>query len=123
MATGARVWCFADGYLPEKGGDGTMEAHESVILLNTGDEPANVKIDFFFENQEPTRDVSIVIGARRIKSVRMDHPAEIGGLCIPTSTQYAILIRSDQKIVAQFGRLETKQANMAYYIGVGYCES
>jgi hypothetical protein len=122
MTTGAKVWCFPDGYLPEKVGGGTMEAHESVVLLNPGDEPANVKIDFFFENREPTRDVPVVVEARRIKSVRMDHPAEIGGLCIPPLTQYAILIRSDQKIVAQFGRLETAQANMAYYIGVGYCE-
>ena len=122
MATGARVWCFPDGYLPKKSSDGTMDAHEALMLLNVGEQPANVELDFYFEDREPKLGIRVVVGARRVKCLRLDHPDEIGGLQIAALTQYAIRVRSDCKIVAQFGRLDTTQPNMAYYIGVGYCE-
>lgn len=39
---GARVWYFPDGYLPEKVGDGPLEGHEALMLLNTSEIPAEV---------------------------------------------------------------------------------
>jgi hypothetical protein len=118
---GARVWYFPDGYLPEKTGPGPMEAHEALMLLNTGNAPANVKLDFYFSDREPARDVSVCVGAERVIALRLDHPEDIGGISIPPLTQYAIRVRSDVKIVAQFGRLDTTQVNMAYYGCMGYC--
>ena len=44
------------------------------------------------------------------------------GLEIPAMTQYGLRVRSDVNIVAQFGRLDTTQANLAYYVNVGYHE-
>jgi hypothetical protein len=120
-AIGAKTWCFPDGYLPKKTGDGPMEAHEALMLLNTGDRPATVKLDFYFEDKEPVTDVPVTVGARRVKCLRLDHPDEIGGLSILPLVQYAIRVRSDVEIVAQFGRLDTTQTNMAYYMGIGYC--
>jgi hypothetical protein len=46
----------------------------------------------------------------------------MGGHEIPLLTQYALRVVSDTKIVAQFGRLDTTQSNMAYYGAMGYCE-
>jgi len=56
---GAKVWYFPDGYLPEKVGGGRLEAHEALMLLNTGDVPANVRLDFYFEDKAPAKDIPV----------------------------------------------------------------
>jgi hypothetical protein len=117
---GAKVWYFPDGYLPEKVGSGPMEAHEALMLLNTSSRPANVKLDFYFGDKDPVKDIAVSVGAERVCALRLDHPEDIGGLAIPPLTQYSIRVRSDVEIVAQFGRLDTTQVNMAYYGTMGY---
>ncbi|MHB1459264.1 MAG: sensory rhodopsin transducer [Armatimonadota bacterium] len=118
---GARIWYFPDGYLPEKTNNGAMEAHEALMLLNCGNSPAQVKLDFYFEDKDPVRDVAVTVDAERVRTLRLDHPEDIGGSVIPPLTQYSIRVRSDVDIVVQFGRLDTTQNNMAYYCGIGYC--
>jgi hypothetical protein len=119
--SGAKVWVFADGYLPEKVHEGEkLESHEAVMITNTGDTPANVKLDLYFVDKDPIKDIPVRVGAERVICIRMDHPNEIGGVRIPPLTQYALRVRSDVKIVVQFGRLDTTQANLAYYVNVGY---
>ncbi len=118
--TGAKTWYFPDGYLPEKTGPGPMEAHEALMLLNTNSTPANIKLDFYFEDKDPVKDIALSVGAERVRTLRLDHPEDIGGLRIPPLTQYSIRVRSDVDIVAQFGRLDTTQVNMAYYGCMGY---
>lgn len=118
---GAKIWYFPDGYLPEKLGTGSMEAHEALMLLNPNETPASVMLDFYFEDKEPRKDISITVAPERILAIRMDHPDEIGGLRIPPLVQYSVRVRSNIAIVAQFGRLDTTQVNMAYYTGSGYC--
>jgi hypothetical protein len=117
---GARTWFFADGYLPEKQPGAAMEAHEALMLLNTGSQSAQVKLDFYFSDREPTLDIAVTVPAPRVVALRLDRPADIGGLAIPPLTQYAIRVRSDRKIVCQFGRLDTTQPNLAYYGSNGY---
>lgn len=119
---GARVWYFPDGYLPEKKGPGPMEAHEALMLLNTTDEPAEVLLDFYFEDKPPVKDIPFTIPPERIRCLRLDKPQDIGGLAIPPLTQYSIRVRSTARIVAQFGRLDTTQNNMAYYSPAGFFE-
>ena len=118
---GAKIWYFADGYLPGKVGTGSMEAHEALMLLNVTERTADVRLDIYFENKEPVKDIEVTVGAERVRALRLDHPDDIGGLSIPPLTQYSIRVRSNVEVVAQFGRLDTTQANMAYYCGVGYC--
>ena len=54
--------------------------------------------------------------------LRLDHPEDLNGTVIPKLTQYALRITASQPVVAQFGRLDTTQNAMAYYVGVGYAE-
>jgi hypothetical protein len=102
MTGGAKTWYFPDGYLPEKLDNGAMEAHEALMLLNAGTQPAMINIDIYFSDRDPVKN--------------------IGGLEIPPLTQYSLRVRSDVNIVAQFGRLDTTQNNMAYYGVAGYYE-
>ncbi len=119
---GAKTWYFPDGYLPEKSGRGAMEAHEALMLLNAGKNTANVIINIYFEEAPPITEIMTTVPAERVKTLRLDNPAHIGGADIPPLTQYALRIRSDVNIVAQFGRLDTTQNNMAYYGSSGYHE-
>ena len=120
---GAKVWYFPDGYLPEKIGDGPLEGHEALMLLNTGEKPAEVLLDFYFEDRDPVKNILVSVRAERILGLRLDNPQDIGGLEIPPMTQYSIRVRSDVPIVAQFGRLDTTQTNMAYYSPPGFFEN
>ncbi len=122
MNGGAKTWYFPDGYLPEKTHDGGMEAHEALMLFNTNSEKAHVFVDIYFSDKNPAKDIAVEVGAERIKTLRLDNPQDIGGLKIPPLTQYAIRVRSDRNIVAQFGRVDTTQTNMAYYGCIGYGE-
>jgi len=90
------------------------------MILNTGETPANVKLDFYFDNKGPLKDIPIRVEAERVICLRLDHPEEIGGVQLPPLTQYALRVRSDVSIVVQFGRLDTAQANLVYYINVGF---
>jgi len=120
MNGGAKTWYFPDGYLPEKSAEGKMEAHEALMLLNVGNEPVDIKIDIYFEDREPVRNISVTVEGERIKTLRLDKPADMGGVTIPVLTQYSLRVRADKNIIAQFGRLDTTQNNMAYY-GVMGC--
>ena len=119
---GAKAWYFPDGYLPEKSAEGKMEAHEALMLFNTNEKEADVLIDVYFSDREPVKEISVKVEPERIKTLRLDHPQDLGGLKIPPLTQYALRIRSNINIVAQFGRLDTTQVNMAYYGCIGYHE-
>jgi hypothetical protein len=119
---GAKTWYFPDGFLPEKAEGSSLEAHEALMILNTHVKPAYIQLDFYFEEREPAKNIQIVVGAERCTFFRMDKPEDIGGLEIPAMTQYGLRVRSDVNIVAQFGRLDTTQANLAYYVNVGYHE-
>lgn len=118
---GAKVWYFADGFLPKKSQGSKLEAHEALMVLNTNPQPAHLKLDIYFEDREPAKDIEITVGAERSTFFRMDNPEQIGGVRIPPLTQYGLRVRSDVPIVVQFGRLDTTQPNLAYYVNVGYC--
>jgi hypothetical protein len=119
---GAKLWYFPDGYLPQKSDTGGMEAHEALMLLNINSSTASILLDFYFDDRPPIKGIAIAIaiGAERVLALRLDHPEDIGGINIPVLTQYAIRVRADLDIIAQFGRLDTTQCNMAYYTSMGY---
>lgn len=119
---GSKTWYFADGYLPEKIGPGTMEGHEALMLLNTNEHPVNVLIDVYFEDRPPVKDIAVTVGAERVKTLRLDNPADLAGLALKPLMQYSLRVRSDANIIAQFGRLDTTQTNMSYYGVAGFHE-
>jgi len=119
---GARTWYFPDGYLPQKIGGGSLEAHEALMILNTGPQPAHILIDLYFDDRDPVKDIPMTVGAERVICVRMDKPEHLAGAVIPPMAQYAVRLRSDVPVVAMLGRLDTTQPNLAYYTNVAYPE-
>ncbi len=92
------------------------------MLFNANSEPVEVKVDIYYSDKAPDKNIAILVGAERVVALRLDHPADIGGITIPPLTQYALRVRAERPIVAQFGRLDTTQTNMAYYGCMGYYE-
>ena len=117
---GARKWFFPDGYLPEKNDEGPLKAHEALMILNTGAEPAEVDVDIYYEDRPPHKGIRLLVPAERVFCIHMDEPDQLKGVVIPPLTQYALRITSNKPVIVQFGRLDATQVNLAYYTTMGY---
>jgi hypothetical protein len=115
---GKKTWIFADGDLPPAGGAEPF-GHESLMIVNTGDGEAVCELTFYFEQEEPKRGITVNVGARRVRCVRLDEPLNGEGYKLPFG-QYALEVSADRPVVAVFGRLDVRQNNMAYYSVQGY---
>lgn len=118
---GKKVWIFPDGELPPAG-NFPCKGHESIMILNTHDEVAKVKLTIYYSDSEPTRDIDIVVNAERVRCIRLDHPADIGGVEIERGVQYAMVFESSVPVIIQYGRLDTRDQPMHFYINTGYYE-
>lgn len=110
---GSSVWVIPDGDLPPPG-KGKLQGHESLIILNTNRKIARIRLDLFFEEKEPVRDIKVSVPAERVKCFRLDKPLGDQKYRVPYG-QYALRIRSDVPVVIQFGRMDVRQPNLAYY--------
>ncbi|MBP1991035.1 sensory rhodopsin transducer [Paenibacillus eucommiae] len=121
---GAKNWYIVDGYLPYKGKVdlNDFEGHEAIMIMNCQDEDASLFMDIYYEDREPDLDIALVVCARRVKCIRMDHPEEIGGICLERQQQYALRFRSDVEVIIQYGRMDIAQPNLAYIGLIGYSE-
>ncbi|MDD4772690.1 MAG: sensory rhodopsin transducer [Eubacteriales bacterium] len=115
---GKKNWVFCDGDLPPKTG-GPMDAHESLMILNLNDADAEIKVTVLFEDKDPVENITLKVAAKRVRCFRLDGPIGDIDYQIPFG-QYALSLRSDVPIFAVFGRLDTRQANLAYYTVQGH---
>lgn len=117
---GKRVWIFPDGDLPPPGDPGLpLEGHESLIVLNTGEQDADLEIDVYFEDREPETGLKAAVPGRRVCCFRLDRPLGDTGFEVPFG-QYALRLRASVPVVAQIGRADVRQPNLAYYTTLGY---
>lgn len=119
-AIGAREWVIAEGYIPPEshGPQPQMLSHETVCMLNTSDEDANVEITIYYKDREPVGPYKVTVPARRTKHLRfndLNDPEPI-----PRGTDYSSVIRSDVPIVAQHTRLDSRQSENALLSTIAY---
>ncbi len=124
MEGGKKNWYIVDGYLPyeKEVKNGNFQGHEAVMILNCNEEPANVYMDIYYEEKAPVKDVLIKVEGERVKCLRMDNPADIGGVVLGRQEQYSLRFRSDVNVVIQYGRMDLAQPNLAYIGLMGYSE-
>lgn len=118
--TGKREWLVADCYWPEITTDGHYESHESICVLNTTDSDAHIRITLYFENREPMEGFYSTCPARRTHHIRLDKLVSAHGEAVPRGTPYALLLKSDCPLVAQYSRLDTTQPNVALMTTIAY---
>jgi hypothetical protein len=110
---GARAWAIAEGYIPSAStGEGSeLESHEAACMLNPGGSPAEVEVTVYFADREPAGPYRLTVPARRTLHARfndLEDPEPI-----PRDTPYAAVIDSDQPIVVQHTRLDSRQPALA----------
>jgi hypothetical protein len=117
MELGKKIWVFADGDLPPQG-DREPLGHEALMIVNNGNQEANIELDILFEDAEPKSGIKIQVPAKRVKCFRMDYPIGEENYQIP-SGQYAVILHSDLPVVCLYGRLD-RRPDMAYYPIAGF---
>ena len=58
--------------------------------------------------------------AERVKCLQTHRPEHFGEHVLPLTTQYAAKVESDVPVIVQYGRLDPRQTNLAYYTTMGY---
>lgn len=120
MATvGKKNWIVPDCELPPEG-EGVLKGHESVIVVNDTNKTANIKVTLFFADKDAYENITWTVEPKRVRCFRMNNPDDMSGYIVPLETQYAMKIESSQKIVVQYGRLDNRQTNLAYYTTLAY---
>ncbi|MEK8126519.1 sensory rhodopsin transducer [Paenibacillus filicis] len=117
-AKGATYWVIPDAYIPEKSSGG-LTSHESVCVLNTSSEDAQLLFTIFFEDREPVEDIPYLVEARRTKHIRTSTLLQ-EGMPPPAGVPYAIEVKSQIPVIVQYSRLDATQAENALMSVMAY---
>nr|WP_166174785.1 sensory rhodopsin transducer [Altererythrobacter segetis] len=113
-AIGRKRWVIPEGFIPPQSminANRALLSHEAACLLNAGDKEAHVRITLFFTDREPVGPYKITLGARRTLHLRFNELSDPEP--IPPGEDYASVIESDQPIVVQHTRLDSRAAEIA----------
>ena len=119
MVVGKKNWVVPDCELPPEG-EGELKGHESVIIVNDSKKIAKIKVKLYFSDKECYNGIEWTVAPQSVKCFRMNNLEDMCGFKVPLETQYAMKIESSQKIVVQYGRLDNRQANLAYYTTIAF---
>ncbi|HZQ75294.1 MAG TPA: sensory rhodopsin transducer [Burkholderiales bacterium] len=117
---GRRTWVIAEGYIPgaSSGSGRAFESHETACILNAGESDADVRITLFFADRDPVGPYRVKVPAKRTRHVRFNDlhdPAPV-----PRDTDYSSVIESDQPVIVQHTRLDSRQAALALLSTVAF---
>ena len=122
MAIGKKIWAIAEGYIPgySNGPPPDFISHEAACILNTSDEDAHVQIMLYFSHKEPVGPYHVTVPARRTKHLRFNNLTDPQP--VPLETDYSSVFISDQPIVLQYTRLDSRQNANALITTIAYTE-
>lgn len=117
---GSKVWVIPEGYIPSEstGPEPAMTSHETFCVLNCGAVDAQLEVTIYFSDRDPVGPYRVTVPAERTRHVRfndLEDPAPV-----PRDTDYSSVILSDQPIVIQHTRLDSRQPANALLSTVAY---
>ncbi|GAF64829.1 hypothetical protein BTS2_1725 [Bacillus sp. TS-2] len=115
---GHLLWYIPDGYIPEIS-QGELLSHESICVLNTYQEDAELKITIYFEDREPIEEINYLVPGKRTKHIRTS-ALEKNGQVIPVGVPYAIEVESSIPVIVQYSRLDSTQSELALMSTMGH---
>lgn len=118
---GKKIWIIPDCELPMEG-EGVLKGHESVIVVNDSDVDAEISVKLFFTDKDSYNEIKWHVKQGRVRCFRMNNLDDMCGYKVPFDTQYAMKLTSNCNIVVQYGRLDNRQTNLAYYTTLGFSE-
>lgn len=116
---GKKNWIIPDCELPPEG-EGVLKGHESVIIVNDTAEKAVINVKLYFADKDAYEGIVWTVEPQRVRCFRMNNVDDMCGFVVPKETQYAMKLESNKKIVVQYGRLDNRQTNLAYYTTLAY---
>ncbi len=122
-AIGRKRWAIAEGYIPSQSSftDRALISHETACILNAGERDAHVAITIFFADRDPLGPYRVTVAARRTLHLRfndLDDP-----LPIPRDTDYSTVIESDEAIIVQHTRLDSRHPEVSLLSTTAYAEA
>jgi hypothetical protein len=122
-AIGRKRWAIAEGYIPSQSSfaDRALISHETACMLNAGDRDAHVAITIFFADRDPLGPYRVTVAARRTLHLRfndLDDPQPI-----PRDTDYSTVLESDEAIIVQHTRLDSRHSEVSLLSTTAYAEA
>jgi hypothetical protein len=110
---GRRVWAIAEGYIPPASTGSTRElvSHETVCVLNAGEEEAQLAITVYFADREPAGPYRFKVAGKRTRHLRFNDFTDPEP--VPKGTDFASVIEASVPVVVQHTRLDTRQPALA----------
>lgn len=107
---GVRTWVIADCWIPpgSTGPEPDMTSHDTVCILNAGDDDAEVGLTLYFTDREPAGPYPLRVPARRTHHQRYNDLTEPAP--VPLGTDFSCVVRSSVPVVVQQTRLDSRQA-------------
>ena len=104
---GHRRWAIAEGYIPGQSlsQSHALVSHETICLLNAGDNDAKVAVTLYFKDRDPVGPYNVTVGARRTLHLRfndLQDPAPV-----PRDTDFSSVI--------EFERADRRAAHAARF--------
>ena len=73
-----------------------------------------------FTDKDAVTGITWQVEPQKVKCFRMNNIEHMCGFKVPLETQYAMKLESSQPIVVQYGRLDNRQTNLAYYTTMAF---
>jgi hypothetical protein len=112
-AIGRKHWAIAEGYIPSQSSfsDRELISHETACILNATERDAHIAITIYFADRDPVGPYRVTVPARRTLHLRfndLEDPEPI-----PRDTDYASVFESDEYVVVQHTRMDSRHAEVA----------
>jgi hypothetical protein len=121
-APGRKRWVLPEGWIPSGGSPGrALESHETACMLNAGERDAHVQITIYFADRDPVGPYRATVPARRTLHLRFNDLKD--PTPVPRDTDFASVVESDEPIVLQQTRLDSRQAALALWSTISYSDS
>ncbi len=117
---GKKIWAIAEGYIPADDASKARQfvSHETACILNAGAEDAHVEITVYFHDRDPAGPYRVTVGAQRTHHLRFNDLKDPEK--IPADTDFSSVFISDQPIVVQHTRLDSRRSDIALLSTMAY---
>ena len=113
---GKKSWYIVDGYCPAPNPLESIKymGHECIMILNTNEQEAHVRITIYFSDRDPVEGITLTVPPKRIMTINSSDKEVFGGVDVGLHVQYSLEIHSDKDVIVQYGRMDVQQPNLAY---------
>jgi hypothetical protein len=120
---GRKRWAIAEGYIPSQSSfsDRALISHETACILNAGERDAHVAITIFFVDRDPVGPYRVTVPARRTLHLRFDELKDPRP--IPRDTDYSSVFESNEAIIVQHTRLDSRHAEVSLLSTTAYADA